>query len=111
MRWSVFEQTEWADQSRRSDILASHLCVLVPSTLTHNEPAALLKVNSETLGLPGWALDEDGDIALVHALPFADGFPVDWLRKRLLVSIGLAVEALRDVEAIPITAAATLDGL
>jgi hypothetical protein len=93
---AVFEQTEWEDKTTSSDIAASRLCVVVPTELVI-DPVALLESNAGTHGLPGWSIDDDGDIALTHALPFAEGFPLEWLRKQLLVAIGLAVEALREV--------------
>ncbi|GAA1855279.1 hypothetical protein ACFFOM_20605 [Microlunatus capsulatus] len=96
----VIEQTEWADENRRSDISASRLCVIVPTDFENMDAVELLLGNADTHGLPGWSVDEDGDIVLTHALPFSENFPVDWLRKQMLVSIGLAVEGVREVAAV-----------
>ncbi|GAA3557997.1 hypothetical protein GCM10022197_11630 [Microlunatus spumicola] len=96
----VFEQTEWADSATRSDSSPARLCVTVPTEFVGVNASGLLEDNADTHGLPGWGLDEDGDLAFHHALPFAEGFPVEWLRRQMLVSIGLSVEAFRDAKAL-----------
>ena len=45
---------------------------------------------------PGF--DENGQGYYLTTLPFAEGFPVEWLRKQFMVSVGLVAEQTRNLE-------------
>ncbi len=42
--------------------------------------------------------DDDGQVYFLTTLPFAKGFPVKWLRKQFMVSVGLIAEQTRNLE-------------
>lgn len=93
----VYEQSRW-DEGIQSNVPATRL--VVNSLITGVEitnPSALLNANTDTNGLPSIGLDEDGDVTLQVALPFDENFPLEWLRKQLMVCMGLVAQETRDL--------------
>lgn len=85
----VVEQVERPEE-KSNDM--TRLCVLVGSGAQVGDALFFLQTNADTFGLPSVGVEDgDGTIVLVGALPFADGFPLEWLRKQLLVVIGTCV--------------------
>src|SRR5262245_4755572 len=92
----VFEQHEWKE-GVTSNVPATRLVVKsFISGVNITNPAALAKASSRSNGLPSYGLDDDGDVTLQAALPFADNFPLEWLRKQVMVCMGLVAEEAQD---------------
>ena len=94
----VFEVTKWAEGSRET-VPAMRVSFVIASELEVADARVLAEANMETLGLPAWAVDDEGEIDIAYSLPFSEDFPVEFLRKQLLVAIALAVGAVRELRA------------
>ena len=88
----VAEKKEWAEGvvSRVAPTSLIVLAYIMGVTIT--DASALARGNANTFGLPALGIDGDGDVTITAALPFEEGFPVDLLRKQVMVCIGLVVE-------------------
>jgi len=88
----VFEWTRW--QTSVSSKQAP-MRIVVRTTFTNVnllDAKKLLDGSFDAAGLPGFALDKDGQIVLQAAFPVGPDFPVDLARKQLLVCMGLISE-------------------
>lgn len=90
----VVEQTDWLDENPN---VTTRLCVLVGSDAEVGDALFLVQTNADTFGLPAAGVDQDGTVVFVGALPFAEGFPLEWLRKQLLVVIGTCVAEMSEL--------------
>ncbi|WP_350348201.1 hypothetical protein ABIQ69_16455 [Agromyces sp. G08B096] len=88
----VAEKKEWEDgvTSRVAPTRLVVLAYIMGVTIT--DATVFASANADTFGLPALGIDGDGDVTIAAAIPFEDGFPLDLLRKQLMVCIGLVVE-------------------
>jgi hypothetical protein len=101
----VYEVTTWADDE---DSIVDPTCIAVMSHIEGLEidnlrdPCDMFHrllldgFGSKGSFCPGF--DDDGQGYYLTTLPFAKGFPVDWLRKQFMVNVGLIAEQTRSLE-------------
>ena len=93
---AVFEQTEWKT-GVESNVSATRLVVKSYISVENiTNPAALAEATSETNGLPSFGLDSEGYVTVQVALPFSEKLPLEWLRKQVMVCMGLVAEETKD---------------
>ncbi len=93
----VFEQTAWKDNVK-SNVAPTRLVVKSYITgVTITEPGALLMGTNDSNGLPSLGLDEEENVTVQVSLPIAEDFPLEWLRKQLMVCMGLVTEETQDL--------------
>jgi hypothetical protein len=94
----VYEQTEWAD-GFRSSVSAMRICFAIDSGIVVVDALPIAEATLVTSGPPAFGVDDDGEMAVVYALPFSEDFPLEFLRKQLVVAIGLGVQEIREAQA------------
>ena len=99
------ENTSWADGEKS---LLDPTCIAIMAQIeglkidSFEDPCDMFhKLLEDGFGSKGSCcpgFDEDGQGYFLSSLPFAEGFPVEWLRKQFMVSVGLIAEQTRHLE-------------
>jgi len=93
----VFEIRNW-EPGVQSNVAPTRLVAMTAITgVSIDNPLALLSGTASSRGMPALGIAEDGSVQLFASVPIAEGFPVDWARKQLMVCMGLVAEDTREL--------------
>ncbi len=93
----VFEQNRWKEGVSRKTSPGRLVALTAISDVNITNPNALLTASFDTMGLPSFGLDPQGNPTLQAAFPYAPEIPLDIARKQLMVCMGLLAEQSREL--------------
>jgi hypothetical protein len=93
----VFEQSRWKEGVSRKTSPRRLGALTAIGDVNITNPNALLTACFDTLGLPSFGLDPQGNPTLHAAFPYEAEIPLDVARKQLMVCMGLLSEQSREL--------------